>query len=406
MLTISVIDSAKGCDYGLHMPDILSSMLFDPRFCKKLPRSIIEKGLFSLDPKSVDELLMTFSPVDNDEIILAPLNRYNEKIQITYTGHREIEEISCLIPQTAAILKFNTANNEAIIPLDSIDPEMNELYLLKTRKIRNFDSLKVDYLIKKEFFWNAKLNEPGMVLPIKKNEPHYTKTDSLPGDKAIYFDAVTVKGKKKSLGVVDARLLYPTGNVKTYEREDIEHCLSFESMLWKLHPLSINRAKRTVLLRAYPTFTNVDVNALFVVDGNKIGHNYFMLEDMPVENIESISVLKGQLSYNMYGALNGIIFVTTRYGVNDYGSSLRANPPKAIPVFRNQSSPGQSGKSLVVKEVDNPTIIRADEVILKDREACTVSFPGNMPAGTYIIRVNAVSMDHSAGSAMYYFRKK
>jgi hypothetical protein len=59
-----------------------------------------------------------------------------------------------------------------------------------------------------------------------------------------------------------------------------------------------------------------------------------------------------------------------------------------------------------LKEVDNPTVIRADEVILKDGEACTVSFPGNMPAGTYIIRVNAVSMDHSAGSAMYYFRKK
>ncbi|HLO59122.1 MAG TPA: hypothetical protein VK179_10295 [Bacteroidales bacterium] len=404
MLTVSVMDSAGGFDCRSATRDIVSSFLFTPGFYESLPESITEKGLFSLDPKSIDELLMVFQP-GRDTLMVSSVNKNSDEIQITYTGRQDIQELTFMVPQTASVLKFKPDNNKLIIQLDSIDPAMQDLYLLKSRKIRDFDSLKVDYLANEAYFKKLKRDEFKSKLALKINDSNIPKTTSQPDDDAIYFNAVTVKAKRKNLTAIDPHEMFPAGNVKTYSREDIEHCQTFESMLWKLHPLSINRAAKTVLLRFYPTFTKVDKNALFVVDGNRLGQNYLMIEDMPVENIESISVLRGQLGYNVYGVVNGIIFIKTRYGVNGYGSTLRANSPKAIPVFRNQSSPGQSSKSLEVKEADNPTLIWADEVMLKNGETCTVNIPASIPRGTYVIRVNAVSMDHSAGSAMYYFRK-
>jgi len=401
MLSVSVIDSATGFSSDCLLPDITGSLLYERDFFDFLPESIKKKGLFNLDPKSADLLMMVYKRKSIiDSFIYPPKNPANDQFKLRYSGKNSISELKCVVPKTAEILRFTLVNNEVIVPMDSLNPQISEFYIMRDKRFGVDDSVTVNFMLNDEYIQRAKQTR----VAVNKTITNGT-LDNITDNNVIHLDAVTVKALGKRLNRNEAELMYHHTNVRTYSTEYFDGCWNFEQMLNRMHPYKLNTNDKTVVLRRLDSFTNPDPPALFVVNGNKLGYDYLMIDDLPASEIESVSILKGGLGYNVYGSLNGIIFVTTKTANGIYTQNKRYRGSiKNIQLFTAEKSLSISNKPVVLSASEQPSTIFWNDEVIPDRKGnAVISLPEKQWKGTKMIIINGVSKDNSVGTAVFYF---
>lgn len=182
----------------------------------------------------------------------------------------------------------------------------------------------------------------------------------------VVITALGLERSSKKLG-------YAVQQLESEDLTEVKSANMVQSLAGKLAGVTVSQgatgigSSSKIVIRGEASFTNN--NPLFVVDGTPINNNSvfnFTNEaaagfqevdfgngamDISLDDIASISVLKGPSAAALYGtrASNGVILVTTKDGATtegigiDFNTSFSIERPFALPEFQNQYGQGNSG---------------------------------------------------------------
>lgn len=180
---------------------------------------------------------------------------------------------------------------------------------------------------------------------------------------------VTALGLKRS----SKKLGYNLQQIDERELTEVKSANLVQSLAGKVAGITVNQgatgigSTSKITIRGEASFTNN--NPLFVVDGTPINNSSILnftneaaagfqevdfgngAMDVNLDDVESISVLKGPSAAALYGtrASNGVILITTKSGKNTKGigvsfnSSFTIETPFQLPEFQNSYGQGNSG---------------------------------------------------------------
>jgi hypothetical protein len=421
IISVSAIDSSLGFYNGIPCTDIESVFLYDDEFYNNLPQSIKCTGLKNIDNKSIDLLMMTYGwrKYTLKESALAyqekrPDNYDHLKISNPGKEKKGRQEIDLLSPEggEVIILRLNE-NRETVLPFDSLDVYARQIMVLPDDDpSRNSNPVSIEFPENKEYTDKAKL----IITDSSYSETEFASIDNeLPvfnPDSAIMIEPVTIKGHKKKSTEYDdkkAQQFKYTGAFTLYGK-DFEFAQTFEDILYKLSPTKIFLKTKMVLLRSRNGGAS-GTPALFVVDDVPIfDRSYWPIAQMPVEQIASVTVLKGYEGFSRYGALayGGVIFVTTKAGnrINGVIDPNEESGPgndllKYIRLFRSEVEfyiPTKKEVELIPEFKFRPTILWKDNVYIDGSGPVKFKYPNNLGNGTVMIFVNGVSFTNLIGS--------
>ena len=168
-----------------------------------------------------------------------------------------------------------------------------------------------------------------------------------------------------------------------------------------------------IYLRSPRSFLAGPVPALFVLDGMPIYQNgWAYVQDIPINEVTSITVLNGQRGYTQYGegSQGGVIFINTRSaGTNNlpgspskWATAVRSgNLVKPMQIFR----PSIEFYIPVKPEADFDPLLQSRATLYWDPE---VYFNGKEPVkikvnnlkhtGPVVVTINGVSVDNLVGT--------
>jgi len=192
----------------------------------------------------------------------------------------------------------------------------------------------------------------------------------------------------------------------TLNNEEFHSALNFEDVLLRMHPYRVDTKNKFVYFRSGSP-------ALIVLDDNPLWSSqegwkstYDLIDNLPANEISSVTFLKGTQGYTQYGevARGGVVFVTTKTRdlANKMGQTSGTNisdnhsfPGKLVTLFRAETgdySPQLNEISDDPYYRDNPTIHYNNEVVSDMKNPLHFKFLNNHVKGVKFIIVNGVSV--------------
>ncbi|MEO0775212.1 MAG: SusC/RagA family TonB-linked outer membrane protein [Bacteroidota bacterium] len=188
-------------------------------------------------------------------------------------------------------------------------------------------------------------------------------------------DAILDEVVVTSLGLERSskQLGYAVQQIEAQELNEVKSANLVQSLAGKVAGVTVNQgatgigSTSKITIRGEASFTNN--NPLFIVDGMPINNNSILnftneaaagfqevdfgngAMDVNIDDIESVSVLKGPSAAALYGtrASNGVILITTKTGERTSGIGVSFNSifsvetPFQLPQFQNRYGQGNSG---------------------------------------------------------------
>jgi hypothetical protein len=218
--------------------------------------------------------------------------------------------------------------------------------------------------------------------------------------------------------------------------EDYREASSFEDILFKANPFFINvnswytqGGGKEIYLRAneHITVAHFDdkgklwvdhqmLAALIVVDSNPIGNSYEMIAMMPASEIVSVTFMKGNQGFSIYGsrAAGRVVFVTTKMAAKNIDGTypekvVRRDDDllKQVRLFRTETEyyiPTKEEVSAMPEFQMRPTILWKTDLITDGSGTARIVYPNNLSKGTAMVFVNGVSLASQVGSKRFIYK--
>ncbi len=255
-----------------------------------------------------------------------------------------------------------------------------------------------------------------MIIPETEFLFRRIREESIFIDSAILIESVTIRAPIKPVQVFYDKYqeIYQYASLSTISTKEMKGCVNLEDILVRLRPYRIDMKEKRIYLRPAPNLRGITPPALLVFDDIPIWEKtYSLIADMPASQISSVTALKGNQGYAVYGesAVGGVVFITTRYkkmGDGDLAEEdFAPTKPeddlmKAISIFRTEAEyyiPRKEDVATIPEYQFRPTIYWKDEVLLDGNGPVTITFPNHMLAGKVVVTANGVSFTNMPGAA-------
>jgi hypothetical protein len=427
VVSVSVIDSLSGFSDRFPFPDIESALLFEKEFYDNLPIGIRLKGLSDIPETDMDLLLLTYGwrkfrmKEESDTVVIRELKNY-DYLKIINSGpvKKSREKISLLSLEGSEIYSLKVdKNKESFLAFDSLAVYVRQLIILPDKnKERNVYPVNIELPGNRIYTDRAKLNKTGeYTLPLNIEYKRTTLTD-FGLDSAIMIEPITIKASpepgRKFVNKYQEQ--YRNTSTTTLTNKEFKSALFFENILFQMHPYKIDTKNKMVFLgfrtgrSELPALIVVDDNPLWGIPNFKESKwlsTYSEIADMHASDISSVTMLKGQQGFTLYGeaALGGVIFVTTNgkammdgsYEKPEQYEDVKNDLAKPIRIFRSEIEFYTPKKEEVQFDPEfqfRPTLLWKNELILDGIGPVKLVYPNNLVRGTVIIIVNGVSFNN------------
>lgn len=157
----------------------------------------------------------------------------------------------------------------------------------------------------------------------------------------VVVTALGIKREKKALG-------YAVQDIKGDQLQKVKGVDLGTTLTGRISGLRVSNSTE---FNATPTLSLRGKTPILVVDG--VLYENMTLRDIPVDNIENVTVLKGSTAAALYGVegANGAIMVTTKKGLQEKGVEINVNSNNmffagylALPEVQSSYSAGYGGK--------------------------------------------------------------
>jgi hypothetical protein len=431
IVSVSVIDSISGYYNSFPLYDIGSTFLFDREFYKNLPDKIKINGLNNIDNRETDLLLMTygwrkFTLKEIPETIPKKEIVNYDYLKITNPGpvNKSRSDLKLITIEGSEVLTLPAEKSKgAILTFDSLNVAVRQVMILPDKNhVKNVNPVRVEFTENKDFINKAKLDYKTFTLSSIDIPFRKTKESDFKMDSVIIIEQVTIKGNKKPAKVfVDKyQEIYQYASTSTLSGKEIVGCLNFEDILVRFMPYYLDIKNKKIYLRPSRTIRNLPPPALFVLDDTPLYEmDYQQLATMPASQIASVTILRSNRGYPLYGesANGGVVFVTTKAGKRmSQGSSPEDDPyrikddlMKPVRLFRTEIEyyvPAKEEAAVIPEFQYRPTLLWKNEVILDGKGPVKIRYPNNMVTGTVMVIVNGVSFKNMTGSNSYKYKIK
>ncbi len=422
ILSVAVVDSTTGYYDPETVQDIAGVFLYEKDFYNNLPPSIKKQGLGNMDIRDVDLLLMTYGwrkfheneyhqVISDDQIIDYDFLRINNPGS-RKKGRSDIRITTVESPEFITIPIDK--NREAILHYDSLNPYVRQVVVLPDKDPEtNSNPVIASFPGNAAFTDKAKKEHSNFGFASTDKSFSDRQNPIVYSDSIIKIDDVVVKAAKKQVYANKYEEYYKTAQTTALRKEFISTCVSFEDILVRYNPYKLNTVTKEVELRPLSTFGTVSFPALFVLNGVRVGYDYGIIADLPASEIASVTILKGSLGFNVYGAKNGIIFVETKTtqdpAYKKYINTRTDDLMKPVRIFRTEVEyyiPTREEIQAIPEFQNRPTIYWKNEVFLDGTGAVTIRYPNNIARGTAMVIVNGVSFSNCFGSNRYSYTVK
>jgi len=434
---MSVVDSLSGYNPELFIPGIEYACTFHPYLSANLPEKVLQKGIENLTDEQRDIVLMVYG-WKKYSWDLNP-TKSSDKIQFTNYDLMDIKLISGQKSQRSnRKLNLFSMEGPSMIPLRTNKEGELTVLLDSLPKITRMVTLMDDQKNKNKMM--------GAMLQIPSNPSYFKSTGfftALPKltlnaqttqmsdttisftDKTIAISKVTIVGKKKSeKGYHNTyEELYKGLNVKTIDDKSLKESSTLLTALRRITNIDTDKAsniEKVFLLQKTSIFA-ARVPALFVLDGMPLYTNgYERVETIPTNEIASLTILKSQSGYTMYGepAKGGVIFVNTRAKISPQSKY------QTYRIIKNSLDMMQVPIQIYRPTIEfyNPTKAEADtnpivqnrstlywnpEIYFDSKAPVKLNYPNLSKGGSVMITINGVSFSNLSGTgkAGYQVRK-
>lgn len=420
LLSIAVVDSITGYYDSEPIQDIESAFLYDKNFYNNLPPSIKSQGLSNMDIGDIDLLLMTygwrkFSTREYHQVVLDDQLVDYDFLKITNSGTRKKgrSEITISTVESPEIITIPIDNKrESFLFYDSLNPYIRQVLILPDEDPRRNTNL-VNTCFPGNAAFTEKANKEHSNFGLPGTDNNFTGRENpvISRDSVIKIDHVVVKALKKRVYANEHEEQYKTAHSTTLKKEDMITCVNFEDVLVRCNLYKLDTRNKEVELRVYGSFgAHTSFPAMFVLNDTRVGYDYRTIADIPASEITSVTILKGSLGYNRYGARHGIIFVVTKNGSDPtYKKSPNTRTDdlmKPVRIFRTEieyyiPTPGEV--KAIPEFQHRSTIYWKNEIFTDGTGPVTIRYPNNVVRGTAMVIVNGVSFSNCVGSGRYSY---
>ena len=421
-LSIAVIDSASGYFDNYPVLNMETYYLYNKDFINNLPTDIKRVGLSNIKQNTIDILLLTYGRrrVNHKKIdkidSIKEINNY-DFINIKNPGEKLYRRADFTILSLENLDSVSIQNNKeegASLYYASLNNNVKQILILPhERGLKNLNPIKITYPNINRFVYQAKRINRNIILP-KENRsvPTFLSTKSK-GNVDLEIEEIIIKERKGSEIKYENTFeeIFKNNKVKTYSEKEFVGCGTFEDLLVRSNPYHIDLFYKIVYLKKIFYSMLADLYpALFVIDGQLLT-DYTMIANMPISQIESVSILNGVQGFSIYGndAVGGIIYVNTKEDTYDSFNSQGSNDlMKPIRLFRKEVEFYSPTDKELTKEVESqfhPTI-SWDKIFLDGKGPFKLKFPINKIGETSVVFINGVSISNLVGSESHSFNTK
>ena len=421
-LSIAVIDSATGYFDKYPVIDMEASYLYDKDFYNNLPLDIKREGLSNINQNSLDLLLMTYGwrtfnlkKIQQSDSVKELINY--DFIKIKNPGAKLYTREDFIILALEDLDSISLQNNKdggATLYYDSLKNYVKQILILPDKKrFKNFNPIKVTHPEINSFVYKAKRVNRNVILPKgRKLTSYYLESDtSVYADQEIEEIIIQTRTGSKTEYVNKFEELFQNTKVNTYTKKDFEGCGTFEDMLIRSNPYNIDLVFKIVHLKnIHRSIMENKSPAIFIIDGQLL-HDYVMIANMPISQIESMSVLNGIQGYGIYGqdAVGGVVYVTTKEDTKGNSNNLRNNDlMRPIRLFRSEIEFYSPTKEELIEKPEyqfRPTILW-NRIFLDGKGPVILKIPGSLTKGRAMVFINGVSNSNMIGSESHIFNIK
>ncbi len=432
IFSISVTDSISGHDGEIFTPGIEYALNYNPYFQRNLPPKVLVRGLENLTNEESDLLLMVYGwsrfKWDFNEKGLNPKDPVNyDLINIkiphdskSYPSDKKLDLIS--LEDATAIHLISKNNGDISLPLDSLPKASRTITLIpeaKSKKKVTSAILSIPY--NSQYFRTSTLITSQPTIPKDTYSiPPVDYKISL-GDTAVEIPEVRIIGyhriKQIYQNIYEERYQYAA--IKRSDPALLHRSLYLETVIRTLaNPYKIT--DEAVIIRGGTSFFGGVVGALIVLDGMPIySHGWQTAKTIPMTEIASITVLKGNQGRTIYGleASGGVIFINTTFHdptLNRVSAEWKSkdkndNLLQPIKIYRSNIEFYNPTKF----DVENDPAIQSGstyywnpEIYFIGKEPVKIRFSNLVHHGPVLITINGASLNNLVGTGKASYRVK
>ncbi len=331
------------------------------------------------------------------------------------------------------VISLKTNNKgEAIISLDSLDPNVRQIMILPDNiSSKNINPVSFEFPSNKDFIEKAKLSanfpaNPANETPITgEGEQGLNADDNFITETSV-ITSTSEETESKEYSDNHSMMYQSSGAITVYGK-NFSPTSTLEDIIYRSNPykivttsISAGITAKQVYLRNAPNSikghgTDQPIQpALIVLDNNQIGTTYESIADMPASRIASVTFLRGTQGFTMYGtkAIGGVVFISTKFGDKFTEEELSGvakvkrndNIFKQVRLFRTENEfyiPTKEETAPDQKYQFRSTLLWKGHVVVDDSGKITIKYPNNLIRGTAIIIVNGISISNLIGSETY-----
>ncbi|MCU0457410.1 MAG: Plug domain-containing protein, partial [Bacteroidales bacterium] len=407
------------------LQNIESAFLLDNQFFNNLPGRIRQMGIFNIDETELDLLLLTyawrrFNPAEREaEQTNREIAEY-DYLTIENPGplKRTRREITLTTLEGGEVLSLEKdTKGKAILPFKDLDARVRQIMLLPDKNpSANAYGINIRFPENDAFIKQVKSAGAVTIPPENKFTIREFSEKDILIDSAIQIEEVTIRAPLKPVEVFYDKYqqIYQYASLKTISKREIAGCLNLEDILVRLNPYRLDVKNKVIYLRPGRRIMGAPSPTLVVFDDIPLYEmNYANISDFPASQIASVTALKGDQGFAVYGeaATGGVVFITTDWkkmadGDNSEIDFTPARPEddlmRAISIFRKEAEyyiPTKEEVSLIPEYQVRPTLYWNDEIVLDGKGPVTVTFPNHMLPGKVLIIANGVSFRNMPGAA-------
>ena len=411
-ISIAVIDSASGLILGNIPASIEDVFLTGSDYI--LPATPNYFGLNDLDREEADQVLMLMKTRLLHGKSVSGISReykdYDNMVVTCETSNKKGSgKIKMLAIEGSNIYNFSLLSNELTVPLDTLDPSVRQILILPDDRLSRSSSISVDFPESTTYMSDLKSHiRANLSVNDYNGYDNPSNSGILELDTAISIEAVTITARrvKPKIEPNKYQIQYMNASTTTLNNEEFHSALNFEDVLLRMHPYRVDTKNKFVYFRSGSP-------ALIVLDDNPLWSSqegwkstYDLIDNLPANEISSVTFLKGTQGYIQYGevARGGVVFVTTKTRdlANIIGQTSITNisdnhsfPGKLVTLFRAETgdySPKLNEISDDPYYRNNPTIYYNNEVVSDMKNPLYFKFLNNQVKGVKFVIVNGVSV--------------
>ncbi len=423
--SVAVTDSVKGLDAGMFTPGIEYTFNYHPNLMASLPGRVLSQGFENLSDDDRDLLLMVYGWTkfkwdfrEMKQEVKEPVNwdLLNIKLLNIAKNQKSGRSFNLVTLEGPSIRQLTSDDTGQIAwPLDSLSNIARMVTLMPDTRDKNKSleaMMSVPY--NTDYFKSEKFFTPLPAIPADEYSVALPYQYYTLGEKNIDIREVTVVGHTTPKVYQDKyEEKYQFTHVKSLDPEFLQSSTNLETAIRKLVTPYKWTPHGNIYLRSPRSFLAGPVPALFVLDGMPIYQNgWGYVEDIPISEVTSITILNGQRGYTQYGdgSQGGVIFINTRGdGTKDapgapakWNSQVRSgNMVKPLQVYR----PNMEFYIPVKPETDvdpmlqsRGTIFWDPEVYFSAKEPVKLKFSNLKHTGPVVVTVNGVSVNNLVGT--------